>query len=124
MSNKVGSLDLTNKIIVVTGGYGHLGTGIVNGLSANGAEVFVLGRDEKKYREAFQNSEKNKKFVRCDVSSAVSISEAFNAIANDKGRIDVLVNNAYYSKGNSPEKMTDEEWAIGIDGTSFVVSAK
>lgn len=29
----------------------------------------------------------------------------------------MLINNAFYSKGQSPEKMTDEEWDYGIEGT-------
>src|SRR5258706_3638652 len=115
--NKGYSLEITNKVIVVTGGYGHLGTSIVTALGGYGAKVFVLGRHKNKFTEAFQEDSEKIRFIQGDVSSAISISEAFNKIVNDQGRIDVLVNNAYYSKGNSPEKMTDEEWAIGIDGT-------
>jgi gluconate 5-dehydrogenase len=29
----------------------------------------------------------------------------------------VLINNAFFSKGQSPEFMSDEDWQIGIDGT-------
>ncbi|HMV91731.1 MAG TPA: SDR family oxidoreductase, partial [Cyclobacteriaceae bacterium] len=29
---------------------------------------------------------------------------------------DVLINNAFYSAGQSPEQMTDDEWSVGMDG--------
>ena len=37
-------INLKDKIILITGGYGYLGKGIVNSLLAHDAEVYVLGR--------------------------------------------------------------------------------
>lgn len=116
----VQTFDLTGKVILVTGGYGHLGRAITESLVFHKATVFVLGRDNKKFEEAFAAStvDKSKLFFQyCDVASAESINEAFEKVFNTAGRIDVLVNNAFYSKGQSPEKMTDDEWATCIDGT-------
>lgn len=111
-------IHLENKTVLITGGYGYLGKTIVLGLLANGAKVFVLGRTQEKFNTEFKYnlSNPNLHFEVCDVSSTQSISTAFEKISREIN-IDVLINNAFYSKGKSPEMMTDDDWAWGIDGT-------
>lgn len=114
----VHTFDLENKIVLITGGYGYLGKAITESLVYHNAKVFVLGRDESKFKECFSNTNSsNLQFVNCDVSDTASIKATFQKVFEDTGRIDVLINNAFYSKGQSPELMTDEEWAFGIDGS-------
>lgn len=112
------TIELSNKTVLITGGYGFLGKSIVLGLLHNEANVYVLGRDQKKYEDCFQEYLSNKRlhFFPCDVASTKSIQIAFREI-NQIQPIDVLINNAVYLKGQSPETMTDEDWAFGIDGT-------
>ncbi|MCJ8166373.1 SDR family oxidoreductase [Pontibacter sp. E15-1] len=108
---------LNGKTVLVTGGYGYLGTAISSGLAEAGATVYVLGRNKDKFIEAFDLLQlDNIKFQLCDVSQAQSVANAFRSIQDLEGHIDVLVNNAYYSKGQNPEKLSDEEFAYGIDG--------
>lgn len=107
---------LQHKIIAITGGYGYLGKAISEGLAAAGATVHVLGRSPEKFSEAFPDPA-NIFFQPCDVASTESIQEAFNTIIMQAGKIDCLINNAFYSKGSNPEKLTDEEWSYGIDGS-------
>lgn len=109
-------IDVNKKIIIVTGGYGHLGKAIVQGLANHGATVFVAGRDPKKFSEAFGNNAGSIKFVEGDVSSGEEIERAFSRVQKETGTIDVLINNAFYSTGQSPEQMTDDEWVTGVDG--------
>lgn len=114
------TFDLKNKIVLITGGYGHLGKAITESLVFHGATVYVLGRDEKKFDQVFSQTPIKKdelNFQFCDVSASLSIAEAFQKIVDKTGKIDVLINNAFYATGQSPENMTDEEWDKGIDGT-------
>lgn len=114
------TFSLKNKVIIVTGGYGHLGTAITESLLHHEAIVYVLGRSETKFTAAFSDSTVNKSklhFVAGDISQTDSIIDSFQNVFDKEGRIDVLINNAFYSKGQSPELMTDEEWAYCIDGT-------
>ncbi|NRF39189.1 SDR family oxidoreductase [Pedobacter foliorum] len=116
----VQTFSLQNKVILITGGYGHLGKAITESLVYHGAKVYVLGRNESKFNEAFKNNDRINSelfFSECDISDTISIQRSFKGIHNDNNRIDVLINNAVYSKGQSPEYMTDEEWFNGIDGT-------
>jgi NAD(P)-dependent dehydrogenase (short-subunit alcohol dehydrogenase family) len=113
------TFELKNKIILITGGYGHLGKPITESLLFHGATVYVLGRSRDKFSKAFLDNPNMDRlhFQDCDISDSRSISNAFNVINEEAKKIDVLINNAYYNKGTSAESMTDEEWSIGIDGT-------
>jgi gluconate 5-dehydrogenase len=116
----VQTFSLKDKVIIVTGGYGHLGKAITESLLFHGATVYVLARDEEKFELAFPISSKDKSnlnFVKGDISSSESIINSFQNVFDKEGKIDVLINNAFYSKGQSPENMTDEEWDFCMDGT-------
>lgn len=112
------TFDLSDKIVLITGGYGHLGKAVTESLLLHNATVYVLGRDEQKFKDSFQDNPYKAKlfFEACDISSTEQIKNAFQKIDEEEGRIDVLINNAVYSKGQSPELMTDDEWGTGIDG--------
>lgn len=114
MKNKE-CFSLKGKVAVVTGGYGHLGRAMVNGLSDAGARVVVAGKDKTKFKKVFGGS-RMVEFEKIDISSTPSIKSCFRNIIKKFGAIDVLVNNAIYRKGVSPEKMTDAEWNYGVDG--------
>lgn len=105
-------IELKNKIICITGGYGYLGKAITDSLCAHEGKVYVLGRDRNKFEQQI-----NSDFEYCDVSKSESIAEALKKIHEKEGRIDVLINNAFYLTGQSPENMTDEEWNNGVEGT-------
>jgi NAD(P)-dependent dehydrogenase (short-subunit alcohol dehydrogenase family) len=113
------TFNLKNKIILITGGYGYLGKAITESLLFHQATVYVLGRDKEKFTETFKNNAflNQLHFENCDVSNSESISNAFKIVYEKEGKLDVIINNAFYSKGQSPETMTDNEWETGIDGT-------
>lgn len=113
------TFDLSNKIILVTGGYGYLGTAIVESLAHHNAKVYVLARNEVKFNETFKDSiyRDNISFINCDIENHNSFNLAFETIFQIENKIDVLINNAYYMRGQSPETMSDQDFNYGIDGT-------
>ena len=112
---------LKDNVVLITGGYGYLGTAISSGMAAQGATIYVLARDNQKFEDSFATLDKNLRnkiyFQSCDVSDGESIAAAFKAVHAKEGKLDVLVNNAFYSQGQSPEQMTDADWQVGVDGT-------
>ena len=40
----------------------------------------------------------------------------FSKVYKKSGNIDILINNAHSAKGNSQEKMSDEDWAYTMEG--------
>lgn len=108
--------DLQDKIAVVTGGYGYLGKSMVNILANKGCKVYVFGRSEEKFLKAFNGTDRHIFFIQVDISSINSIKDGFARVSKIHDRIDILINNAYFGAMNHPEKMTSEEWRIGMEG--------
>ncbi|WP_133273260.1 SDR family oxidoreductase [Hymenobacter radiodurans] len=119
LTTKKSLFSLEDKVVLITGGYGHLGRAIVAGLLDQGATVVVLGREEASFNAAFAELEDNSKahFIPCDVASTHSVKAAFRHSSATVGLPSVLINNAFYSRGNQPESLTDEEFAFGLDGS-------
>lgn len=107
--------DLKSKIVVITGGYGYLGKAMVDILLEYGSKVYVLARSKDKFDQTF-NNQSFVFFCKTDVESTSSINESVNKVGKKEGRIDVLINNAYFGASNHPEKMTSDEWRRGIEG--------
>lgn len=108
--------NLEEVTVLITGGAGHLGKAIVRGLTECGATVYVLSRDEERFREAFGSSSQIS-FASCDVGDRESIRNAYAQVAEDAGRIDVLINHAFFTSGQDPLDISELDWANGIDGT-------
>lgn len=110
------TFDLTNKVIVITGGYGYLGSGIVNHLVHYNATVIIAARSKEKFEKVFSDNV-NVAFQEMDISIEQSIIDGLTQVQKQYGKIDGLINNAVYLKGNSPELMSSEDFNYGIDGT-------
>jgi len=109
--------NLENKNAIVTGGYGHLGKGIVHALLSCGCNVIVAGRYKEKYINVFPNNTKNNlHFQEIDIMSSESIETCFSEVHKRFGNIDILINNAYSAKGNSQENMSDDDWNYTMEG--------
>jgi NAD(P)-dependent dehydrogenase (short-subunit alcohol dehydrogenase family) len=91
--------DLTNKVVIVTGGYGHIGSGIVKSLIEFGAKVIVAGRTKAKFHEKFEEfSSTNLYFEELDISlSGDYFMDRFREIRKKYGSIDVVFNNAHFA---------------------------
>lgn len=105
---------LAGKNVVITGGSGYLGSAIVEGLTAHGAQVAVAD-----IREG-ETISPGAIFVPCNVAETESVRELFKTAREKLGNIHVLINCANISTGAGPdqkiETMTDEIWAKGVDG--------
>ena len=90
-------LDLTAKVVLVTGGSKGIGAAIVRGFLAEGAHVINVNRSTEK-GEALQAeyAEQGKQclFIQGDLSQTDACQRAVNFALKQFGRIDVLVNNA------------------------------
>ena len=106
---------LDHKVILVTGGYGHLGKAIAEGLEEQGATVVVLGRKKEKFLKIFPAGT-NCDFIEFDIVSTDSVKTGFEKVVEKYQRIDVLINNAYFGRGGQTENISDEDWAYTIDG--------
>jgi len=127
MKNDLFSME--NKVVIFTGGCGNLGQVMVRSLLDYGATVAVPNRSDKfdASFDEYKNEGKLKVFL-ADLKSTESTREAFAAIHEAYGKIDVLVNCAAYGGGAGGkscefrlDKVDDETWNEGIDGTIGVI---
>ncbi len=107
-----------NKVIVITGATGYLGTKMVEHLTLAGAKVIVLSTSLIKSRQSCKklNIPENQAFE-IDVSSKESIETVFEVIYNTFSSIDVLVNNAYFGIAKEFSHYSQEDWHKSLDGT-------
>ena len=114
--------DLSQRVVLLTGGYGHLGRAIVGGLLAHGARVVVLGRREAAFADAFADAgarpaDSGLHFLACDVADTAAVQVAFRRSRELYGLPSVLINNAFYSRGQQPDALPDADFALGLDGS-------
>ncbi len=83
-------LDMSGRVVLVTGGARGVGRGIVNVFADAGATVVICGRTEPESPDA--------EFIACDVREPEQVDALISAIVAAHGRLDVVINNA----GGSP----------------------
>lgn len=86
-------IDLTGKVVVITGGHSGIGLETTRVLSEKGAKVIVGSRDPEKAREVLV-AMKNVECLQLDLSLPKSIDEFSQKILTMRLEIDILINNA------------------------------
>ena len=112
--------DLEGKIAVVTGGTGHLGKSIAEGLAEMGAHVFITSRYKEKVsltKNSFSDEIVDNIDVEVlDILSSESVQKCFDRIKNHSNKIDILVNNAGHIPSGNFENLSEKDWEDGING--------
>jgi len=123
-------LTLDNKVVVITGAGGGLGSELVKQFLAEGSVVVALARSQRSLDEMEKaknlNSKKYYPHV-VDVSNPDSVKQCFDSIVVDLGGVDILFNNAaVYPRLNFLEE-TPEQWmdaiAINLGGVAYCCKA-
>jgi len=129
--------DLKDKVCVITGGAGVIGSSLATGLAKVGVKVAILDRDEEKAKEVAQLLKDDCQCIgqvkgyRADVLDKELLLQAKKQINADFGPIDLLINGA---GGNSPKATTQLErieksdlnqlektfYGLDIEGFDFV----
>ena len=91
--------DLKNKIILLTGSEGKIGSYLKKNLEIKGAKVYGIGLKKKS----------NEKYFKANVGNEKSIKKILNKIIKIEKKIDVIINNAGVSVFTPMEKRTNKE---------------
>ncbi|PRO66497.1 SDR family oxidoreductase [Alkalicoccus urumqiensis] len=102
-------VDLTGRVVAITGGSGVLGSVMSEALAEAGAKIAVLAIDQEandRVVRAIEEKGGTAKGYIADVLSKEGLEETRAAIHQDLGPVDILINGA---GGNSPKATTTNE---------------
>ncbi len=119
--------DLSGKVALITGGNGGIGIGFAKGIAAAGGDVVIWGTNDAKNAAAL---EELKTFgtrvaaMKCDVSDVDAVSDSFDQIVADFGRVDGCFANAGIGGGGPMfDEMEDDSWrrmmSVNLDGVYY-----
>ncbi len=110
--------NLKDKVVVITGGAGGLGSSFSRIVASFGAKVVIIGRNEKKaqaFAESLVDQGHEAMGLSVDVTDKDALVRAHDIVLSTYGKTDILINCA---GGNHPKATTtDETFDPGHDGT-------
>lgn len=112
------AVSLDGRVALVTGGGGGIGRGIAMGLAAFGADVAILDIDPdaaERVAVLVRTHGRRGFAIAADVSDRDAVRTAVEQLAQDAGRLDVLVNNAGGTRPIGLLEMTDKQADRQID---------
>lgn len=106
-------MEITNKLVVVTGASSGIGEAIARAMADGGASTVVLiARNEEKLKQiatSIQSSGTKAVYYPVDLSNSYAISNAAQKIISDLGVPDILINNAGQGQWKFLQDTTPEE---------------
>lgn len=107
--------NLSGKTALVTGATGGIGAEIATALHAQGAHVFITGRNTEKL-EALKNTLGDRvTSVAADLSNTDDIAALLKTVDENSEGLDILVNNAGLTRDNLAMRMKAEDWQTVLD---------
>src|SRR5678815_4020583 len=103
-------LDVSNKVVLVTGGTSGIGRAIALGFAEAGAKVCAGSTNPEKVSAIAKELGQGHHAVRMDVSDEASVGSAVDETAKKFGRLDVVVNAAGVIMRKPSLEVTTEEF--------------
>ncbi|MEL6671145.1 MAG: SDR family oxidoreductase [Bacteroidota bacterium] len=115
--------DLTDKVAVITGGAGVLGTAMARGLSQQGAKVAILGRTAEKVNQAVSDLTSmggEALSLVADVLDKNALQAALQTVLEKWGRVDILINAAGGNQAGATVMPDQRVFDLSMDAFSQV----
>ena len=109
---------LSDKVAFITGGGSWIGKEIATLFASEGAQVFIVGRDEKKLQKTEQEIKGLSGIISyyvADVRKEDEVNNALHSAISIYGKIDILVQNAGIYPFAFIKNMTFQNWKEVID---------
>lgn len=110
--------DVTDQVVVVSGGSRGIGRSIAAGFVERGAKVIISGREQATLDTTARELSTGKHPVRgivCDVAQVATIEPFVQTVLAEFGRIDTLVNVAGVNRRKPAEEVTEEDFDFILD---------
>ncbi|MDB6125722.1 MAG: Short-chain dehydrogenase/reductase [Pedosphaera sp.] len=122
--------ELKNKVVVVTGASGGIGSTIARQFAAEGARLVLHYRKNRPQAEALRKELKDVEslVIRADLAKEAEVKKLFTAAVRQFGRVDILVANAgsWETRDVPLHEMSLKQWQQTMDGvlTSAFLSVR
>jgi 3-oxoacyl-[acyl-carrier protein] reductase len=112
------------KLALLTGAAGILGSETARGLVADGYRVIMVDIDAKQLEALAQEIGSGAYPLALDVCDPQKVAEACATIRQERGQVSVLVNNAGVLSNHKAAETSDDEWrhilAVNLDGAFYL----
>ena len=105
--------DLNNKVAIITGASQGIGRTIALVFAKSGANVICIARSESKIKELcleITDQGGQASPIACDVGDGDAYANAIKSVANEYGKLDILINNAGITRDALLMRMNDTQW--------------
>lgn len=105
--------DFEDKVILITGGAGGIGSETAQQFLDRGANVELWDMDKEagdKLVQKWTDEGHEVRFEKVDVTSFDAVQQAMSNLQERWGQLDVLINNAGITRDATLKKMSPEEW--------------
>lgn len=121
------AISVQDKVVVVTGGAGEIGSAIARRLVSEGAKVVIADIADGSALAEELSKDGEVVYVRTDVTSQESTEAMARAAIDAYGRIDAIVNNAGLFTAKPWDDLTLADWrerfAVNVEGTYLTTRA-
>lgn len=107
------SVDISGKVVVITGGSAGVGRAIAREMASRGARIALIARGEDRLaatRDELQSHGAEVIAISADVADATRVESAAERVERDLGPIDVWINNAMVTVLSPVAEMSAEEY--------------
>lgn len=114
-------LKLQDKVVIITGGAGGIGSGMAKAMVKEGAIVAIIDVNEESGRSLeaeLKTISPKSMFMKVDLLDRGNLSKIIEDVVAKHGKLDVLVNNAHASRQANFEDITQEDIDFSF-GTGF-----
>ena len=118
--------NLSDKVVLITGGNSGIGLGMAEGVASAGASVCIWGTNLSKNKSAVEYLSRydiNVKALECDVSDEQAVKDTFTETLAIFGKVDACFANAGAGGGAPFHEFPTDTWrrvmGINLDGTFF-----
>jgi 2,3-dihydro-2,3-dihydroxybenzoate dehydrogenase len=110
--------EMSERVALVTGAAGGMGSVIAARLGANGVRVALVDHDEERLRRVakdFANDDVVAAAFAVDVRSSAEVDDAVAQVTERLGPVDYLVNAAGVLRVGEARELSDEDWSLTLD---------
>jgi len=121
------AISVQDKVVIVTGGAGEMGSAIARRLASEGAKVVIADIADGSALADELSKDGDAVYVKTDVTSQESTEAMAKAAIDAYGRIDAIVNNAGLFTAKPWDDLTLADWrerfAVNVEGTYLTTRA-